>query len=607
MLDLTYFQNPIFIQHSMVTIVILVLIALIIIETNRISAALKSMGPSNILVIESNFNSTSSEVFPQTLIMKSMIPSTEPTSISTFPMSLVPSIIKTFTPSYINSHSSSENKIISHQSTFAQYNEISSINCPYDFKVYVYDIPSDLSSVKLAEDARISQTLHICKKCILEQFSLEYILFDFFTQFCGRTFNPLEADYFYLPIIRDADYRVAMQPGGRGRAPSPTEVALLNILEKKDSTAWKDTFNITDNFWLEKGGSDHIIVMPAPVTNLRHESSQRGFFHYMSHLHTPIFLALEYSKSFIEEYPVCSTKKNIVLPYPTTDPDLFNGKYFSNEVDRNALIYYTGGMHGDCVEVRKALQNLWHNSSKLTGIIPKKIHASHGDREFGFRAAQFCPIPIGDSPSSKRMYDVIHFGCIPVVLSDDLIWALSDQTQGPVNHSSFSIQLPQSVVQFPIELLLKKFKTKKETFGVLPISGKYLFDLLEESYQNSPLYENNIYINPLIHILRKIPVEDIIYLQENLITASNLYRFYQMNSSMNIIPTSAHIYPDGGAIDALSKELSKRKHLGIENIRDACLQERSRKDHKYIGKYPCEKKIDFSRRLEEVSDAWCIE
>jgi hypothetical protein len=27
-----------------------------------------------------------------------------------------------------------------------------------------------------------------------------------------------------------------------------------------------------------------------------------------------------------EEYPVCATEKNIVLPYPTIDPDFYAGK-----------------------------------------------------------------------------------------------------------------------------------------------------------------------------------------------------------------------------------------------------------------------------------------
>jgi hypothetical protein len=63
-------------------------------------------------------------------------------------------------------------------------------DCPYDFKVYVYDIPADLRPVKLAEEARKKKQYHVCQKCIMEQFALEYIIVDFFTNFCGRTKNP---------------------------------------------------------------------------------------------------------------------------------------------------------------------------------------------------------------------------------------------------------------------------------------------------------------------------------------------------------------------------------------------------------------------------------
>ena len=225
-------------------------------------------------------------------------------------------------------------------------------SCPYNFKVFVYDLPISLPSVAIGEQARKNGTLHVCQKCILEQFSLEYIVNDYFAQFCGRTYNAAEADFFYLPLVRDAEFRVAMSQKGRNRAPSETEQALLQIIERNDSTLWRSVFKVTDKYWHRKGGADHIIVMPAPVTNLRHESSQRGFFHYMPHLHTPIFLCLEYSRDFVREYPICATRKNIVMPYPTTDPDLYSGRLFASHITRAYLLYYAGGMHGDCIQVR---------------------------------------------------------------------------------------------------------------------------------------------------------------------------------------------------------------------------------------------------------------
>jgi hypothetical protein len=328
--------------------------------------------------------------------------------------------------------------------------------CEYDFKVYVYEIPPALDSIRISQEARWNKSLHVCHKCILEQFSLEYIVNDYFTQFCGRTYNPDEADFFHLPLVRDAEFRMAMSISTRNRAPSASEWALLNLLEKNDSTLWRDVFNITDRYWHAHNGADHIITMPAPVTNIRHETSQRGFFHYMMHLHPPIFLCLEYSIGFVKEYPQCATGKNIVVPYPTTDPELFSGKLTSARVERKYLLYYAGGLHGDCVEVRKAMKILMQNSTKLPNVIPP-VRSNQAEREHGFLAATFCPIPIGDSPSSKRMYDVLNFGCIPVVLSDDLVWAFSDQTGGPLNHSAFSLQIPQSVVHYTARKSLKRY------------------------------------------------------------------------------------------------------------------------------------------------------
>jgi hypothetical protein len=180
-------------------------------------------------------------------------------------------------------------------------------NCKYDFTVYVYPISPMLSPIRAAEEARRNKTYHICKKCIYEQFALEYIIYDFFTQFCGRTSDPRDADFFYLPIVRDIDYRIALQdPNNKQkRTPSLIENVLIEAIEKKNLTPWKEYLNVTDKYWKRNNGADHIIAMPAPVTNLRHQTSMRGFFHYMIQLYPPIFLNVEISRSFGLEYPIC--------------------------------------------------------------------------------------------------------------------------------------------------------------------------------------------------------------------------------------------------------------------------------------------------------------
>lgn len=460
--------------------------------------------------------------------------------------------------------------------------------CKYDFKVFVYPLPTSLLSIRISEEARYNRTLHVCQKCIFEQFSLEYIMYDFFSQFCGRTHNPQDADFFYLPIVRDAEYRMALESRGpRARSPSLTEQALLNIMEKNSSEMWRSVFQYTDSYWHRKQGADHIIVMPAPVTNLRHESSQRGYFHYMSHLHRPIFLGVEYSIQFVQDYPICATKKNMVVPYPTTDPDLFNGRLLNFNTERKSLLYYAGGMHGDCIETRRAMMILMRNSSRLNNVIPK-VRNGMAEREHGFLSATFCPIPIGDSPSSKRMYDVLNFGCIPVVLSDDLVWAFTDQTGGLMNHADFAIQLPQSVVQYTSSRSIRVYENRKDEFGILPVSKLRLYDLLVKAHSSGVEYENGHYINPLVQILRQVPAEDIEHLKRNGVVAAKNYRYYAMNVSMDTIPTAQHRLPDGGAVDQISLSLSRIKSYGVDKLSVDCQHERLDLKHTYRGRYTCD-------------------
>ena len=75
-------------------------------------------------------------------------------------------------------------------------------------------------------------------------------------QFCGRTQDPMKADFFYLPIIREVDYRIALQTGNR--EPSATEVVLLDAIEKGNTTKWVSYFGVTDEFWKKNMGADHV-------------------------------------------------------------------------------------------------------------------------------------------------------------------------------------------------------------------------------------------------------------------------------------------------------------------------------------------------------------
>ena len=239
------------------------------------------------------------------------------------------------------------------------------------------------------------------------------------------------------------------------------------------------------------------------------------------------------------------------------------------------------------------------------------------------------------------MYDVLNFLCIPVILSDDIIYAYSDQSGGPFNHSLFSIQLPQSLIYYTTLKQLSLYRNNKQLMGILP-SGQLIYDLLESSYhQHGDYYyfnerrsrgsssssnsrSNNyssVYINPLIHILQSISMLDIQILRNNMYHISSYYRYYQIKTSptttptsnmsssrnaftsstkattttttstiMNQIPLIDHYFPDGDAMTMLIQLLSLRKKKGLYNISNQCQLERKGRKHNYISRFTCDNK-----------------
>jgi hypothetical protein len=126
------------------------------------------------------------------------------------------------------------------------------------------------------------------------------------------------------------------------------------------------------------------------------------------------------------------------MPYPTVDPRVFN-QIIDPRHPRSELLFYRGGHHGECMSIRKALADI------MSAINPHSVHLKHAQ---GYRNAIYCPVPVGDSPSSKRMYDAMNMGCVPVILSDDITWAYSLLTGGRMDPKYFSISLPQKVYLF---------------------------------------------------------------------------------------------------------------------------------------------------------------
>ena len=138
--------------------------------------------------------------------------------------------------------------------------------CNVDFKVYVYETPL----LELSEDYRPNDTFAGSQ----QQYSLGLIVYNYFNHFCGRTLNPDEADYFYLPQSDDVLFHVVKKG-----TQSYTQQAFMAVINDEFDSKFKIS-NITNKYWLRNSGSDHIIVIPAPLIDM--EQDFATLRHYVS-------------------------------------------------------------------------------------------------------------------------------------------------------------------------------------------------------------------------------------------------------------------------------------------------------------------------------------
>ncbi|XP_019199778.1 PREDICTED: probable glycosyltransferase At3g07620 isoform X1 [Ipomoea nil] len=88
--------------------------------------------------------------------------------------------------------------------------------------------------------------------------------------------------------------------------------------------------------------------------------------------------------------------------------------------ERSILAFFAGGMHG---YLRPILLQHWSNKvpdMKIFGPMPRDIESKERYREF-MRGSRFCICARGYEVHTPRVVESIHYGCIPVIISDNYV------------------------------------------------------------------------------------------------------------------------------------------------------------------------------------------
>ncbi|EFJ41258.1 hypothetical protein VOLCADRAFT_119761, partial [Volvox carteri f. nagariensis] len=303
-----------------------------------------------------------------------------------------------------------------------------------------------------------------------------------------RTFDPEEADFFYVPHSASclpfpmgswADYPWFLGPGG------PRIRQMVNML--REVVDWIDK---TYPFWRRRGGRDHIWLFthdegacwaPKVLENstwLTHWGRMG-----LEHRSGTAFLADKYDIDFvsphqpegflthIKGHPCYDSTKDLVVPAfkqprhyrsspllgsATKQRDIF--LFFRGDVGKHRMAHYSRGVRQKLYKL--SVENNWKSKNVLIG----GTHEVRGEYSDLLSRSQFCLVAAGDGWSA-RLEDAVLHGCIPVIVIDEVHVVF----ESILNVDSFAVRIDEQQLPQILDILAaipeRKIRAKQAHLG----------------------------------------------------------------------------------------------------------------------------------------------
>lgn len=240
------------------------------------------------------------------------------------------------------------------------------------------------------------------------------------------TYNPNEASLFYVPI-----YPFACKSNEQ----------LLNITalikELRQLGPWYD----------RKHGTDHIITSGFDPIYAGSPIS-REFYYGTMIICTPFPVV---GRSWSNWYH----QRNVIIPFVSFFPNYpFENVDWEKKRKNTVFIAHTYHTSNKSSIIRRKITKAVEKVKKHDIIIftrhSKKIIETVKQLPKHYIDSDFCICPRGDVPTAKRSFDASYFGCIPVFISDDIVYPFSGNL---LNYSTFSLQIKEKDVDKIPEIL----------------------------------------------------------------------------------------------------------------------------------------------------------
>ncbi|GFZ08040.1 exostosin family protein [Actinidia rufa] len=195
-----------------------------------------------------------------------------------------------------------------------------------------------------------------------------------------RTLNPEEADWFYTPVYTTCD----LTPNGLPlpfKSPRMMRSAIQLI-----SSNWP--------YWNRTEGADHFFIVPHDFGACFHYQEEKAIERGILHLLQRATLVQTFD-----------TPRSIFV--------YFRGLFYDVGNDPEGGYYARG-----------ARASVWENfkDNPLFDISTEHPTTYYEDMQ----RAIFCLCPLGWAPWSPRLVEAVIFGCIPVIIADDIVLPFAD-------------------------------------------------------------------------------------------------------------------------------------------------------------------------------------
>ncbi|CAA0811259.1 Probable beta-1-4-xylosyltransferase IRX10L [Striga hermonthica] len=260
-----------------------------------------------------------------------------------------------------------------------------------------------------------------------------------------RTLNPEEADWFYTPVYTTCD----LTPNGLPlpfKSPRMMRSAIQLI-----SSNWP--------YWNRTEGADHFFIVPhdfgACFHYLEEKAIDRGIL--------PLLQRATLVQTFGQRNHVCLKDGSVIIP-PYAPPQKMQAHLIPPTTPRSIFVYFRGLFYdvGNDPEggyyARGARASVWENfkNNPLFDISTEHPTTYYEDMQ----RAVFCLCPLGWAPWSPRLVEAVVFGCIPVIIADDIVLPFADaipwEEIGVFVDEKDVPKLDTILTSIPIEEILRK-------------------------------------------------------------------------------------------------------------------------------------------------------